>query len=319
MGKLITIEKQGDFSGTKYIDLFFVPVLFLTGLKSRRKYPSNSYRIAEFILPPYLSEEDDDSINIAIEEIDSLADFVSCSNDEKDEFVSILTSGIGKVNECTGDILLHFETFLQDRNSIFYPKIIKYLFHGLYAKNWYVKMNKAVEDFLPDYDKEVFLKIFAMTSPRTDFQSNLRLAISAYKIWEKGGKFTSGFFPPTIKMLSDFQNGDFLFDGNERNGRRKVTQFYKALMGDKDSVVVDTWIMESVGLIRHYEHNGKIVPHKPRVHEYDFIESYILTLADIASYEPRQVISMLWAGSRICNGKSKLHEPEEIFKNVIPG
>jgi hypothetical protein len=166
-------------------------------------------------------------------------------------------------------------------------------------------------------DIELFVKLFAITSPRTHFESNITLALKAYDIYTNNGSFEQGFLPGVAANLVDFQVGNFVFENPETNSRRKITNFVQAIMGDKKSVVVDTWILDAYGLMQYYEHKGVIRSHAPTRDEYTFLEGHIKLLAHLSGFEPRQIISMLWSGIKMVKSRHKKVNTEKVLHNVF--
>ena len=55
----------------------------------------------------------------------------------------------------------------------------------------------------------------------------------------------------------------------------------------------------------------------PRRSEYDLIEEHIKALAEACEYEPRQIVSMFWCGTRRMESKFKTTNAEKLLKEVL--
>jgi hypothetical protein len=103
-------------------------------------------------------------------------------------------------------------------------------------------------------------------------------------------------------MLNDFRQGKLSFDVPSTSGKRqKVINFGRSLLGHKDAITVDARVMEVTGFARVHLHNGSTHTVSPSKKEYDVISRYVNVLAKLSGYEPRQIISMLWAGKKKLN------------------
>ena len=196
-------------------------------------------------------------------------------------------------------------------------KVSKYFFYGYQDRDWYRSTLATFRKELVGYDVKLFVKLFALTSPRTNFKANLTNAFRAYSLMEKGRTFRGkGFLPAVENALGDFRNGEFDFKAEYRGGRRKISNFANAILGDKDAIVVDTWLLRAYGLQDHYTWRGKPYPYTPRQSEYDLIENHIRHLAELCGYEPRQIVSMLWSGIRQVQSNNKIASTADLLKTM---
>ncbi len=234
-----------------------------------------------------------------------------------DRFLSVLTKG-SRIFESPEIFQEFYENPLLNKYELDEFSLTKYLFHGEKGKNWYPETLKAFEDMLKGYDIELFVKLFAITSPRNNFKANLGHAFRAYELFNSKKSFEQGnFLPNVLSMLNDFRNKDFIFEQEQRNGRRKITNFALGILGKKDAIVVDSWVLKAYGLSEEYLWRGKKAPYSPRVTEYDLIEDHIKRLAECCGYEPRQIIAMLWHGIRTLNSPHKATEARKILQELL--
>lgn len=194
--------------------------------------------------------------------------------------------------------------------------IARHLYWGRDGKDWCQETMAVFAEMLPDYDQELFAKIFSLTSPRVELRTNLANALKCYDVFHSKKKFR-GVLPSVQVMLNDLRNGAFVFDNSTHSSRRKVINFTRTLLGDPDAIVVDSRIMEVFGIARVYRWDGAQYVLTPTKGEYDIIEKYIRLLARLTGYEPRQIISMLWAGKKALNIKNKTVNVREVLGQLL--
>ncbi len=292
-------------------EVWILPLFVLCGLK-KPQLQCDSLTIAEMFTPM----DDPRELASISRDIESFAE--ESASENPDMFLSILTSGAMNFNEPFA-----LESFYEENEDLLKKyefdefSISKYLYHGYNARNWYPETLKAFKETFRDYDIELFVKLFAITSPRNHFKTNLIHAKHAYELYKKGKKFENeGFLPSVVKILNDFRNGEFAFGKDSRNGRRKIMNFARAILGDKKAVVVDSWLMRAFNLHEEYEWRDKIVPFSPRITEYDLVENYILRLGEVSGFQPRQLVSMLWSSTKTLNSKHKSTSTSDVLKEL---
>jgi hypothetical protein len=307
------VARQKPFQSDVLVaEKWAMPMYVLCGLKNKDQADQvDTYSIAEFFF-----REETDGIHEKISNaLHKYAEYVS--KKESDYFLAILSAGVNNFED--PEIFEAFyESKLLKKYGIDDFGLSKYLFHGEKGKDWYPQTLKTFEKMLEGYDIELFVKLFAITSPRNNFKANLRLALRAYELFIKKKPFERcGFMPNVLCMLNDFKNKDFVFEKDQRNGRRKITNFARGILGDKDAIVVDSWVLKAYGMSQDYIHKGIKAPHAPRITEYDFIEDHIRHLAECCDYEPRQVVAMLWHGIRTLNSPHKVTKTKKILQEVL--
>jgi hypothetical protein len=289
------------------------PIYVLLGIKN----PSDDrdkYQLAErFMYDGWYSHQQ------VLNALYKYQEYVQKEGYVKQDVIDVIWTGTERIQEHESHFLFsETNRDLLRRHRIDFMKVSKYMFYGFENRDWYKDTLKAFKSELGGYDLELFIKLFALTSPRANFKSNLTFAFRAYDLMEKGRNFRGkGFIPAVATMLEDFRLGDFDFKANPRGGRRKVVAFYKAIIGKKDSVVVDTHLLHAYGIQDYYEWKGKRYPYKPRVSEYDLVEAHIRHLSEAFGYEPRQIVSMLWSGIRIAHAKQKEASTKILLQSIL--
>ncbi len=177
-------------------------------------------------------------------------------------------------------------------------KLMRYILNGKDDAFWYENTKLAFESFLPGYNTELFIKLFAMTSPRTDFASNIKLALKAYDMFVGKSKFEKeGFLGAVFSLLTQFREGALDFKIGTRGSKRKIINFKNSISGE-DCVTADMWINKAFALLSYYIFQGKRFPYTVRDSEYDVIERYIKGLSEVVGFKSKQINAMLWLGIR---------------------
>lgn len=179
-----------------------------------------------------------------------------------------------------------------------YGKLLRYILNGKSDSDWYRQTKSAFGELLPSYDTELFIKLFALTSPRATFVSNLKLALRAYEMFKGEKEFEEkGFLGSTFIILKQFKEGIFTFRNGVRGSKRKVNNFALSILGN-DNITVDTWIGKAFAVVADYTFEGERYPYKLRDGEYDVVEAYIRGLSHVVGFEARQINAMIWLGIR---------------------
>ncbi len=184
------------------------------------------------------------------------------------------------------------------RHKAKYGKLLRYILNGKSDLHWYQNTYAAFDELLPTYNTELFVKLFALTSPRATFVSNLKLALRAYEMFEGKKEFEQkGFLGSTYIILKQFKEGVFVPREGIRGSKRKVNSFMHSILG-YDHVTVDTWIGKAFAIVAEYLFEGKRYPYSMRDGEYDVIETYIRGLSQVVGYQAKQINAMIWLGIR---------------------
>lgn len=306
--KTKAIQKRyvGFFKAT-YIKLELIPHLILSGLShSQREEPENVCSIQD--VAKILSKKKDVDVVILEKE---LMDYIH------HELAFIKTYNTNTI--C--NLLRIGATLLKDkktskgipwqrahilkgaRHTAKYAKLMRYILNGQKDMFWYENTKLAFEQFLPGYDTELFIKLFAMTSPRTDFASNIKLALKGYDMFVGKTVFEKeGFLGTVFSILKQYRDKAFDFTSGIRGSKRKIINFEGSIRG-KDNVTADMWIGMVFALLSYYTFRGKRYPYTIRDSEYDVIETYIKGLSEVTGFKAKQINAMLWLGIRQENYK----------------
>lgn len=202
-------------------------------------------------------------------------------------------------------------------------RFLKCVVFGMENKDWYQDTGKVFRKVLPRFgikDIELFTKIFAITSARTNFKSHLWTTNRVYRMFQEGRKNFDGenLLPAVANMLTDFRAGTMSFEVEKApENRRKIVNFGQALLGDPKAVVCDSWLLDAFGMAEYYKWKDRVSPYTPRVHEYDAVEAMVQEMARQSKLEPRQIVSMAWAGARRLMGKHKKYDTETVLRSVF--
>ncbi len=302
-------------------EIWILPMLTLIGLFEGRANTVDLWSLSE-ILTPVDSGEDYLLHENIHEALVKYSEYVSKEKSEK--FLAVLTKGesfLSSYNDEHENLEWFYDSDLVSLYTLDELAICKFLFLGNHGRDWYKKTDKVFKKLLKNYDLDLFKKVFAITSIRAHYRSHMTLALKAYHQFQKGEPF-DGFFPNAVTMLNDLRAGNFLSESNLDDPnlslfRRKISNFYKALSGDTSVVVVDDRVTEACGLKEFHNHGSKKVSVRPQKTKYDFVESYITTLANVTGYRPTEITSMLWAGVKFASGKYKEIDTETLLKNSL--
>jgi hypothetical protein len=284
-----------------------IPIYLLTGITS----PDPNYDILG--MAESFSDEDG-SIHT---ELWDLAEYLSTPTCNSESIMEILYSGWNKFDNYKDldEINLDFENYrMKSKPSILHAS--KYMIAGFAYKDWYSETYKAFTDLLPSYDMELFVRVFAATSPMSHLKSNLSLALKAYKKIIRGESLSDlGAINSVKRMLDDIRGGTF--QNVSGNKRRKILNFESAIWGNTEAVVVDSQMLRAYNMAREYLWKGKTIAHLPTGGEYNFIENHIRSLAKATRYEPRQIVSMLWSGIRVEKRRFKDADTRKILESLL--
>lgn len=162
-------------------------------------------------------------------------------------------------------------------------RLLEMYHKGYGGHEWYDPVKKVTDELLSPEDADVFRKLLALTSPQQNVRTNLKLAMKAFKQYLSGEPF-SGFHPDQIEQMEKLLRQGA--DPKEVMGR-KVWNFYRALSGDPNAVVIDMWVARAFNL-----------PENVSDQDYDFMAAKVAQLAQQVGVTPRQFQAALWTGIR---------------------
>jgi hypothetical protein len=184
---------------------------------------------------------------------------------------------------------------------------IEYFKLGYASRNWYAETFAL---FSQEYGEkaELFAKVVAATSINTSLKSNVTLARRAFRDLVEYERVVNRYLPNIRDQLLHILHGRPLVG-------RKINNYQKAIVGCKDAVVVDVWILRAFGFAEARQTlTRKNYTPSPTTKQYDFIERWIKEYAACVDLEPRQVQASIWAGVRYAWTGDKLDRYDEVLK-----
>ena len=155
-------------------------------------------------------------------------------------------------------------------------------------KDWYNNSLKAIKCKYGIHTNK-FIKLLGVTSPRNTVKRNLYLADKTlkYDILDKDIDFSYGIANKQIK-----NNVDKVLT-NKSFGGIKVNAFVKALQGDLNQCVIDSWMLKAFN----------IGAQSPRPNDLKHIKTIINKIAIQTNLKPSEVQACLW-----CYAKAELND-----------
>lgn len=155
-------------------------------------------------------------------------------------------------------------------------------------KNWYSNSLKAIKNKYGIHTDK-FIKLLGVTSPRNIVKRNLFLADKTlkYSILDKEIDFSYGIANKQIK-----KNVDKVLINKPFRGV-KINAFVKALTGDLNQVVIDSWMLKAFNINRQ----------SPITNDLTHIETIINKIAIETNLKPSEVQACLW-----CYAKTELND-----------
>ena len=177
------------------------------------------------------------------------------------------------------------------RNKYNVPTNKKLIEKTLFYKNnkdWYSNSLAAIKHKYGIHTNR-FIKLLGVTSPRNTVKRNLFLADKTlkYAILDRDIDFSSGIanqqrLTNVAKVLNDKPFGGV-----------KVNAFVKALTGDLNQVVIDSWMLKAFNINRQ----------SPITNDLTHIETIINKIAIETNLKPSEVQACLW-----CYAKAELND-----------
>ncbi len=295
-------KKYTGFFKTQYINLELIPYLILSGMShSQREEPQNICTFDDVV--KILSKKSTYDLSLVRSELEAYInhELAYIENYNANTIYNLLRIGAtllrGKKTE-GGKIWQQSHKLVRSRHKPRYGKLMRYILNGKTDAFWYENTKAAFESFLPGYDTELFIKLFAATSPRTNFASNIKLALKSYDMFVGKSEFKKeGFLSTVFSILQQLNDGTFDFKQGVRGSKRKINNFKLSISGE-DNVTADMWITLAFALLSYYMFEGKRYPYTIRDSEYDVIEAYIRGLSQATGYKAKHINAMLWLGIR---------------------
>jgi len=185
----------------------------------------------------------------------------------------------------------------QDRTDGNLEQVMDFYKEGKGHLGWYERSKNYIEEHYAE-DADIFTQFLAITSAGMNTRTNVTLAKNAYRQWKRGDREFKNFRKAMRLNLQKAARGEPWYDQLYRETRpgqiepeyRKTGNFYKALRGDPDTVVVDLWVRKAHG----YDLNKRL-----NAADYDFMESNIRRIANEQGVTPRDVQEAIWMGAKL--------------------
>lgn len=177
------------------------------------------------------------------------------------------------------------------------PKIMQYYEAGKEGKDWYNFVRPALQ---PIFGKntDLFLKMFAATSPNTKVTQNVVNAVRAYRQFLLGEQFTG--------MPAHVDNLNRAVAGVQMSGP-KVGAFGTNLMGDLTPVTVDLW------MARALLGRDTVTPLQSKLVDYMTSQA-----AKEKGLQPAEMQAAIWTGiKKLQNSRDTAAPPEQIVNEYL--
>lgn len=152
--------------------------------------------------------------------------------------------------------------------------------------DWYTNARQTLWNVFGE-DGDLMAQLIAATSPRQRVSRNVDLALEAYQRYKVG----LDPVPPTA-MPAHAENIHRAIRGEALSGP-KVSRFAANILGDKDPVTVDIWMMRLFGL--PYDK-------APTPQQYRMVSEWTTQLAKDMGVSPSEMQAALWVGGKLAHG-----------------
>lgn len=177
-------------------------------------------------------------------------------------------------------------------------RLIEIRAKGEFGQEWYNKSRKELEKIFGD-DTDLFIDIISITSMGRTPKANTTLGVRNYVQYKIGGEWVG--VSKKQKPMLDRAVAGMSYGKNAP----KITNFVKALKGDKDAVVVDRWLW------RIYKDKDY-----GTAKEYKLIEAHVRDMAKTYGRDPREIQAAMWFGIKKERAPSTLKEAGRIEEYV---
>lgn len=156
---------------------------------------------------------------------------------------------------------------------------------------WYPETRRRLRALAQEYDRPLsqVVAVFAITSVAAQLAANLRWTEEILQGLRTGGRYPNVQGPLVEAALHSTRPGRYARGP-------KVSTFYRALMGDRDAVVIDRWAARAAG----WESEKHAIP--VRVQR-QMIEAY-MEAAKTCRESPRDFQAVVWIVKRETTPKS---------------
>jgi len=191
----------------------------------------------------------------------------------------------------------HHAKTLGAQNIADLPKIMEYYKAGKEGKQWYNFVRPALQPLFGE-NTDLFLKMFAATSPNTKVTQNVLNAVKAYRQFLMGEPFTG--------MPAHVDNLNRAVAGVKMSGP-KVGAFGPNLLGNLTPVTVDLW------MARALLGRDTVTPLQSKLVDYMTSQA-----AKKVGLEPAEMQAAIWTGiKKLSKSRDTSAPPEVIVKEYL--
>jgi hypothetical protein len=155
---------------------------------------------------------------------------------------------------------------------------------GRHGMNWYESTASWTKEHFGE-DSDMMLRFLAVTSANGQTESGAAMAMKAFGQWKSGMDFEGFRGPSMVGQLQRISKGENLGENT------KIQNFYDALKGNPDAVVLDRWMIDAMGL---KERGGAL-----KENDYKLYAQIVRDLASQNGMTPRQFQAAVWEGARV--------------------
>lgn len=177
-----------------------------------------------------------------------------------------------------------------------FKKLLELYHEGEYGKEWYDLAKVELQDMFGIH-AELYAQVVAATSPNSNVAGNVTRANNAMKLILSGERRADGalFTEADGLMASHVKNLNRILRGEELSGP-KVGAFARAIMGDRNAVVLDTWMARALGLTDAAVLDKFDFGSNPKMLR--FVTKLINDIAEQTGSDPRQVQAAIWVAKK---------------------
>jgi hypothetical protein len=180
---------------------------------------------------------------------------------------------------------------------------------GEFRVDWYHGAWSDLVEKFGEKDADLIVRLIAATSPNMRPDDNVKLAYRIYRDVVKGGKSLDEVFPivegKSKGLMPDVRKNVEIVLAGGLPGGAKVENFYRAIFGDPNAVVIDIWMIRGLapGLAKAIK---KAVDEGERASkaitltdaQYEFLANRVRAIAERVGVSPRDVQAAIWSGRK---------------------
>lgn len=174
---------------------------------------------------------------------------------------------------------------------------------GNFGGEWYEPSRRELVQKFGEADADMVLRFIAATSPRTEVRDNINRAMTAFVEWKLGMPFSN--------ELKAHRDNLYRAIRNEALSGPKVEPFYRAMTGDPNAIVIDTWMMKAFGF------RGDT----PNLTQIRIMDRDIQQIAKRRGLTPAQAQERIWKGikAEVEGARAEVRGPAELIEARMKG